>query len=91
MTLKKILYSGIASISLIGLLGCSAKEGINTDSAKGKYFGQVPALGQSGVTSVTGDFDNDGDLDVIVTTINKSRKGIGARSYFYENQKILEF
>ena len=81
MTLKQIIGSGILIAGLAGLTGCYPDASVNTAPENEKYFVELPSNYEGGIALVAGDFDNDGDLDIV----QSSTKQNGARLYFLEN------
>lgn len=61
---KVIVYSSV----IAGLLGCDENTQNTEDTQKEtpKYFATLPMGPESGMGLTNGDFDGDGDLDVIV-------------------------
>jgi len=91
--LQKILGIGALALSLTG---CAGKIETNyqknskpkTEEVKQKvpevrsYFAEIPTNNESGITMTTGDFDGDGNLDLIVGAY-KANTGT-ARLYFFK-------
>jgi hypothetical protein len=82
MTIKNLLYTGAILAGLASLVGCNnPNPSTNSDPVKGKYFAEIPMNYQGGMAMVSGDFDKDGDIDVIAGLCY----GSAARLYFFEN------
>lgn len=78
-TLKKIVLSGI--ISLASLTGCGDSE---NQSVKKQpiYFAAVPSQIRTGLAATKGDFDGDGNLDLVIGSINDRE----SKLYFLRNK-----
>ena len=57
-------YQKITLITLTSLLGYQTHSQIDAEDAK--YMAEIPTANQTGVSSVEGDFNNDGFLDMIL-------------------------
>lgn len=79
---KVIAYS---SIIAAGLLGCDETQQKKTPPEPPKYFASVPMSPDSGMALTTGDFDGDGDLDLIVGARNYTYGNNSGRLYHYVN------
>ncbi len=85
--LRNFLLAGTSALALT-LAGCpsntnySQKEKPKEEKVIPDYFAEVPMYSQSGLTITTGDFDKDGNLDLIVGA--QSNGPNVARLYFFK-------
>ena len=66
---QRIIMGGSVLAALSGFLGCEKKvdQGYQTkEFAEPSHFAAVPMSYNTGMSMVNGDFDSDGDLDLIV-------------------------
>lgn len=81
-------YQRIATYGLLigsALLGCSKEKPTDSTPPEAKYFAAVPASSTTGVSITSGDFDKDGNLDIIVSAIAPSGTiDSDARLYFFK-------
>ena len=74
---QRIITGGLAIAGLAGLVGLYQKKELTTP-----HFAELPMYSNSGMGMTSGDFDRDGDLDLIV-----GARGIrsGAKLYKFNN------
>lgn len=88
---KHLIGSLLAAVSLTtGCLPASDREGIEQEPTK-PYFAEVPMRFDSGIAMTNGDFDGDGDLDIIVGAREGAISTNGGRLYHFENDGLGNF
>ncbi|MDP2906338.1 MAG: FG-GAP-like repeat-containing protein [Nanoarchaeota archaeon] len=92
MKMQKKLVSIVATCAVLaGLAGCVKSEikEIPSEEAKKQktatYFASVPMDYKTGAAAVTGDFDGDGDLDIIVIARDNNVSATSGRLYLFKN------
>lgn len=96
-SLKSFLVCGLIGLSNIAnLSGCAPNNSTPNNSNRAEvqpekidYFAEFPMHTDSGIALTSGDFDGDGDVDLIVGA-SKPWKNNG-RLYFYENDGTGNF
>jgi hypothetical protein len=81
---------GIAALATIAAYSIDKKVSASDfsfriNAATNQSFVSVPAYGETGMCMVSGDFDGDGDLDLIIGAITAGLDKSNASGYFLEN------
>lgn len=84
-----VLGVGLALNALMGIYGCQQSSNqpyIKSEENKPhlEYFAEIPMLSESGMALTSGDFDGDGDLDIIAGAKTSSLPG-KAKLYLFKN------
>ena len=82
---KRAITKGLVTAGFVGLLGCVEESCQQPKIAKPDlgYFAAIRTYSKSGVAITNGDFDDDGDLDLIVGAYNLNKGKLVM--YLFEN------
>ncbi len=83
MNLKSFLIGSVMLAGLSGLSGCKPEKAYAERNEPPAYFTSVPAYDGAAVAITSGDFNEDGHLDFILTTNYNPGSSTQSKTYLY--------